>query len=83
MNSDLFKIRLALLKVRRPDRSSPINRFIIPQILTRSSYGPSGRNQAERFFLPFARRRLMIRLPAFVDILFRNPWFRDLLIRLG
>jgi hypothetical protein len=39
--------------------------------------------QAESFALPLARLLLMILLPAFVDILFRNPWFLALFIRLG
>jgi hypothetical protein len=32
---------------------------------------------------PFARRRLMMRLPALVAIRERKPWFRALLILLG
>jgi hypothetical protein len=34
-------------------------------------------------FLPLARLRLMTRRPAFVDILFLNPWVRARLILLG
>ena len=38
---------------------------------------------AASLFLPFARRRLIMRRPALVDILFLNPWVRARLIRLG
>jgi hypothetical protein len=39
--------------------------------------------QALKRFRPLARRRFIIRRPAFVDILFRNPCVRARFIRLG